>query len=75
MRESEGGESRDEEIVMINLIVQKEKKKIGIKIKTCRSWWCMLVINKVKRKKQEDYEFKARLGYKKKKKPTITNKK
>jgi hypothetical protein len=32
-RESEGGESRDEKIVMIKLIVQKEKKKIRIKIK------------------------------------------
>jgi hypothetical protein len=31
--ESGGGESRDEKIVMVKLIVQKEKKKIGIIIK------------------------------------------
>jgi hypothetical protein len=32
-RESEGGKNKDEMIVMVKLIVQKEKKKIGIKIK------------------------------------------
>jgi hypothetical protein len=32
-RESDGGGNRDEKIVMVKLIVQKERKKIRIKIK------------------------------------------
>jgi hypothetical protein len=30
MRESEGSESRDDKIMIVKLVVQEEKKKIGI---------------------------------------------
>jgi hypothetical protein len=41
-----------------------EKTKHGISLnQLSQSWWHMLVINEVKRMRQEDYKFKASLGY------------